>query len=550
MVTLVAVVPAEAKKRTFELNIQPTFLNPDCFTQSYAVLTVNGQYPAPTVRVVVGDTVEFIVKNSGESNVSTSIHIHGILQFGTNQADGVAGITQVPVAPGCEYRQEFQIVNQTGTFYYHAHVGVQDDSIQGPFIVYEHEESLIKAEQEMLSESLIQEGPFEYHEERILQWSEWWHQSMHDRQAYYMGSNFGDDAGPDSILLNGKSVYENCTMEDCPGFAVIDVKPNSIYRLRNIGGLTFRVLGIFIQHHNMTLIELDGEYVQPQLIDHLELTPGQRSSVLIQTGNYPDGTLFPIASFYKWSLNYHKTYSPNGFGYIRYVSDKTKSASAIRVTDPPKSLPTTTPPQDRGWILRDLKAINPSKPMLLTENPSRTIKLSMAQVKMPDNTTQFQNNGRVHKPWGNDTASLLDIIKADPDPGPLDPIDGFSVKHQTYPVKLGEVIDIVFQNMKNEAGLCVTHPWHTHGYSHYLIAEGPGDYDHDEHKNVFTYQQPLLRDVSMQYLWPDIPGERPCGWIKVRLYAVSLVKIKILCSFVNIFFIYRIILEFGQSIVI
>ncbi|KAG1461500.1 hypothetical protein G6F56_005717 [Rhizopus delemar] len=508
-----------AGKRRFELNIEPTQLNPDCFNQSYASLTINGQYPGPTLRMVKNDKIEVLVKNSPKNNVTTSIHFHGIYQLGSNSADGVAGITQLPIEPGQEFLHEFQIINQTGTFYYHAHVGVQDDTVQGSLIVYETEEALAQAEKEMLSDgtSKIREGPYEYDEERILHWSEWWHQSVYDREDFYTGSKFTGDGGPDSFLLNGQSVYNSHSVSDqCQGFPVIDLKPNRVYRLRFIGALTFRMLGIMIPHHNMTLIELDSEYVQPLYVDHVELVPGRRISVLLKTGNYTDGTLFPITSYYKWKLQNSDTYTPNGYGFIRYVSDD-YHASEIKIAKKPDQLPKTIDRDSAGWVLKDVRPYVSGDPAILSAKPTRTLTLAMRQRHLPDNTTRFENNGRIHQGWGTKTMSLLDQIELDPDFGELSPLDGFSVKHQTYPMNVGDIIDIVFQNMRNPTGDCVAHPWHTHGHAHYLMAEGKGKYVHARDKDIVTFQDPIKQDVSMQY--PDEgKGPEHCGWTKIRLH--------------------------------
>jgi L-ascorbate oxidase len=112
--------------RNFELNISLTLLNPDCFNESYPMLVINNQFPGPALHVVKNDIVKIRVRNSIENNNNQllSIHFYGIRQYGTTFSDGVASITQLPIAPGNEFIQEFQVLKQAGTYYYHAHVGV------------------------------------------------------------------------------------------------------------------------------------------------------------------------------------------------------------------------------------------------------------------------------------------------------------------------------------------------------------------------------------------------------------------------------------------
>ncbi|KAI9259225.1 Cupredoxin [Helicostylum pulchrum] len=534
-------------QRTFELNISLDSINPDCHHTSYPSLVANHEFPSLAMHIVKDDIVRIKIRNSRlHNNQSTSVHFHGIRQYGTSVADGVANITQLAIAPGQSYTQVFQVSQQTGTYYYHAHVGVQDDTILGPFIVYENEANLLAAT-DPKPDQTITEGGYTYNEERILQWSEYWHQSGYDRLAYYLGTEFKNDLGPDSILLNGKSIYsENYTSHDCEGFSVIDVEPNTVYRFRFISSLTFRILAILIQDHDMTLIEIDGEYVQPHELKYLEMAAGQRMSVLIKTGDYPDGTLFPIATNFRWRA-LSKGYTPNGYGYLRYNNRKKtenksmfrkpymenffdstdsffKSPSKKKIMEKPNiaTLPKDVLPKEDipGWILRDVKPLVRTERdvAILGGTAATTIKLSMEQLKEADNTTRFRTNGRVHQYWGTPTASLLDQVldKSLGSVGVLDNFDGFSTAHQTYPISYGQIVDFVFQNVVNKDGICVNHPWHTHGHSHYLIAEGAGDYQHALDKDVRSFDNPLLKDVSMSYP-ANVPGTTGCGWTKVRV---------------------------------
>lgn len=68
-------------------------------------------------------------------NTSTSIHFHGINQRNSTWMDGVAGVTQCPIPPGENYTYEFTCIEQRGTFWYHAHTGVQyTDGLFGPIV--------------------------------------------------------------------------------------------------------------------------------------------------------------------------------------------------------------------------------------------------------------------------------------------------------------------------------------------------------------------------------------------------------------------------------
>ena len=48
-------------------------------------------------------------------------HWHGLFQEGTTYADGPVGVNQCPIPPGDSFLYEFEVLDQAGTFWYHAH---------------------------------------------------------------------------------------------------------------------------------------------------------------------------------------------------------------------------------------------------------------------------------------------------------------------------------------------------------------------------------------------------------------------------------------------
>lgn len=92
---------------------------------------VNGQLPAPLLRWREGDTVTIRVTN--DLDVDTSIHWHGILL--PFQMDGVPGVTFPGIRAGETFVYEFP-VRQAGTYWYHSHSGLQEQSGHyGPLII-------------------------------------------------------------------------------------------------------------------------------------------------------------------------------------------------------------------------------------------------------------------------------------------------------------------------------------------------------------------------------------------------------------------------------
>lgn len=92
----------------------------------------NGTCPGPTIEVYQGDRVRIILHN--ELPEPTSLHWHGLeLPIAM---DGVPGLVQDLVPPGKSFVYEFDL-HQTGTFFYHAHVPMQEAmGMVGFFIIH------------------------------------------------------------------------------------------------------------------------------------------------------------------------------------------------------------------------------------------------------------------------------------------------------------------------------------------------------------------------------------------------------------------------------
>ncbi len=94
-------------------------------------IVANDQLPAPTLHFKQGDHVTLNVYNHLPMN--TSVHWHGLLV--PWQMDGVEGVSQKPIPPGGVFHYKFTL-HQSGTYWYHAHSGVQEqEGLYGAFII-------------------------------------------------------------------------------------------------------------------------------------------------------------------------------------------------------------------------------------------------------------------------------------------------------------------------------------------------------------------------------------------------------------------------------
>src|SRR6187397_2868509 len=94
-------------------------------------VAVNGQVPAPLLRMRQGDTITIRVTNNLRER--TSIHWHGFIV--PADMDGVPGLSFDGIAPGATFTYRFK-VNQSGTYWYHSHSRFQEQiGLYGPIVV-------------------------------------------------------------------------------------------------------------------------------------------------------------------------------------------------------------------------------------------------------------------------------------------------------------------------------------------------------------------------------------------------------------------------------
>lgn len=102
-----------------------------CNTQK--IITVNGQFPGPTIEVYDGDTVAIRAVNMARYNVT--LHWHGLRQLRNGWADGPEFVTQCPIRPGGSYTYRFAIQGQEGTLWWHAHSSWLRATVHGALLI-------------------------------------------------------------------------------------------------------------------------------------------------------------------------------------------------------------------------------------------------------------------------------------------------------------------------------------------------------------------------------------------------------------------------------
>ncbi|KAI9472932.1 Cupredoxin [Zychaea mexicana] len=546
-----------SKTHYFELNITRELIDSDCSGTVTSKLVVNGQLVGPTIAVTTGDRVKMLVRNllpdytdatrhpvssaasanGGYSNDIT-IHCHGIRQLGSPDADGVPFLSQDPIKPQQSFLHEFQVIDQAGTYFYHAHVGLHSETVFGALIVYESEEADPEAKHKCHKKLLgllggddedckeLVAGPYHYDDERTIILSEWWQQTAESLNVFTLGPNFTDIPESQSILINGRTIYEpeiNAYGPECQGYSVISVDPEKTYRIRVIGANDYRTISFAIADHELTIIEVDGTLVQPFTVPYLEISPGQRFSVLLspsdREGDYAINT---IRSWIEPELDP----ASNGLAVLRYTrgvhgQDIEKEATTFAIPENLFDFPEDAP----YWYWRDIAPVDvETSSALYKQEASRTITLRIVADELSTGETRwFVNNVTFIDPEKTILTSILEGERPLPRPDK----DGYDPDLCTYPLEYMEVVDIVLQSTRAPDAPCRMHPWHTHGHSFCEIAFGPGRYQHGKHGGWRNVPHPFLRDVVSVYpvedpevtaaAGPDEPVD--CGWAKIRIVA-------------------------------
>ena len=256
--------------------------------------TINGSIPAPTLRLREGDEVTIRVTN--RLSVPTSIHWHGILL--PYQMDGVPGISFPGIAPGETFTYRFKL-RQSGTYWYHSHSGFQEmTGMYGALIIEPRTGERHPADQDhviqlsdwtdedpmhVFSKLKVQSDIYNFSQPTFFDFSEdvasmGLQAALGKRRMWnQMRMNPTDladlSAATMTFLMNGAAPAGNWTglfnKGDRVRLRFINAASNSFYDVR-IPGL------------KLTVIQADGQDVEPVTVDEFRFGPGETYDVVAE----------------------------------------------------------------------------------------------------------------------------------------------------------------------------------------------------------------------------------------------------------------------------
>jgi CopA family copper-resistance protein len=309
------------------------------------VIAVNDQIPAPTLHFKQGDHVIINVHNCLDEG--SAIHWHGILV--PWQMDGVEGVNQKAIPPGGIFRYEFTL-EQSGTYWYHAHANVQEqEGLYGAFVIdpaqpptYKYTKdyvivlsdwSNIKAEQ--VFANLKKDGDYfspwfplqpslvrflhDYNKASCKEQKEVINDYM---MMQYMRMSIYDisDVAYNAFLLNGRP-------ETDPWIA--PVKVGDVVRLKFIGAGGSTIFRVKIPGSSMEMVHVQGNDVEPYTINDFTIAPGETYDVLVKIKKDTPYIIYAESS------------DTLGAAYGALVTDHCQVVDFAQATPFPEPLPTT-----------------------------------------------------------------------------------------------------------------------------------------------------------------------------------------------------------------
>ncbi|KAF4032347.1 Multicopper oxidase [Phytophthora infestans] len=397
------------------------------------------------IEVTFGDEVEVHVTNKLEEQ--TCIHWHGLRQFGTQEMDGVSGITQCQIQPNVTAIYRFK-PDKCGTFWFHGHEEVQYAyGLRGPLIVH-------------CPPKLQQRWEKDVYEEYTILLADWYHDLPVGAPIW------------DTVLINSVGRY-NCTVAEAAGFECgpgrplprFRFVPGKKYLLRLINTSAMAAFKVSIDGHTFRVVASDADYLKPSTpVNSVTINVAQRYDILVQAKSSQQ----TLDSYWL------RVHSPFGSPWTARDADQVPdgfSPDALAIIDyEPKA---TADPTSSEWTTEVTIGefdFNPAVPVELPTTPDQRIIVEFLLGVRPPNPTAFLGYISLD---GGDFSSL--VI---PDSPPLFTI-AQGAKTEELPttanaikLKHNDHVEVVVVNETPDQ-----HPFHLHAHSPWIVGSGHASRD-------------------------------------------------------------------------
>ncbi len=270
--------------------------------------TINGTLPGPLVRLREGN--ETIIQVSNGLREDTSLHWHGVIV--PNSMDGVPGVNFAGIRAGETFTYRFP-VRQSGTYWYHSHSGMQEQTgVYGPLIIdpadpepfqYEREFVVVLSDwsfenpYRILDNIKKKADYYQYQRRTIGDFfrdvdQAGWRAAIADRREWarmrMSPIDLSDVTGATyRYLMNGHPAESNWTALFKPGERV---------RLRFINAGAGTHFDVRIPGLEMTVVQVNGQYVQPVTTDEFRIAIAETYDVIVSPAGEQAYTVFAESS--------------------------------------------------------------------------------------------------------------------------------------------------------------------------------------------------------------------------------------------------------------
>ncbi|XP_031502939.1 laccase-15-like [Nymphaea colorata] len=501
---------AWGETRYYDFIVSSTPYTRLCSTKK--ILTVNGQFPGPTIYANKGDIVVVETYNRAQYNIT--LHWHGVKQPRNPWSDGPEYITQCPIPPGGSFKYTIILSNEEGTVWWHAHSDWSRATVHGAIVVHPQLGTIY---------------PFTKPDREVpIILGEWWKEDINEVLA--LGLITGADFNvSDAFTINGQPGDRYpCSKQ---GTFRLLVEHGKSYLLRIVNAALNDEFFLAIANHKLTVVGTDGAYTKPLQAQYIMITPGQTMDVLLEANQPPnlyymaarafsDGVGVPfdnttataIVEYSNYTLPHSTAPSPI-YPQLPYYNN---TLAAFNFTQRLRSLasgdhPIEVPLKVDTHLVYSVSVNTFPCPQNSCGGPNgsrfaasiNNISFETPQIDILDAYYAgirgvFRKNFPSFPPYiFNFTADSFPMVLEIPKPGT-----------KVKVLKYGECVELVFQGTNLVAG--EDHPLHLHGFSFYVVGSGFGNYDPVKDPLEYNLVDPPSKNTV------SVPRN---GWVALRFIA-------------------------------
>ncbi|KAG6422958.1 hypothetical protein SASPL_113341 [Salvia splendens] len=505
IVLLGGVTPSHAAVRRYRFELRNSTHSRLCTNKT--MLTINGQFPGPTIYARRGDLVIVDVINRADHNIT--IHWHGVKMPRYPWSDGPEFVTQCPISPGTRFSQRIVLSDEEGTLWWHAHSEWYRNSVYGALIILPPRR---------------ESYPFpKPHQEVPILLGDWFNGDIQEIMEEFLGSG-SDPEVSNSFLINGQpGDLHPCSRQDT---LRLKVESGKTYLLRIVNAVMNNIMFFKIANHNVTVVGTDAAYTKRLTSDYIAISPGQTMDLLLVANQRPSH-YYMASRAYASGGDFDNTTTT---AILEYAGNYTPPASPALPSFPPFN--STAASHNFTTQLRSLA--NKNYPVDVPKNISDILFFTLSINLRPcaNDSCEGPFSERLMASVNNVTLQLprTDFLQAYyrringvyttdfPDNPPFP----FNYTQQTIPRDLARpqngtsvnildfnaTVELVFQGTNLVGG--IDHPMHLHGYSFYVVGSGFGNFNRTrDPPNYNLVDPPLMETIAVQRN----------GWTAIRFKA-------------------------------